>query len=308
MFPKIYFSLLGLLFINTLSAQSWLNTSNQWRTKKAWCLDFFCEESLVDQYINGDTLINGTEYVQLWEKGIRYNYYINTPEDTLFVDTINQYVGAIRENNKQWFWIEKNSNESHLLYDFNFSSGDSIQIYQHNENLKITLVDSVFINNAFRKRYQLNDWPFHLIEGIGLDIGLTTNLSQFIQLFEFGILYCYEDEGDRVAIDLSALEMTFETEFTDQDCNSEIITPSKEIQVESKITIYPNPTSDILVVSAYEVIEQIIIYDSIGRKMFEQPTHSNTIEVDLQDWSNGMYLIQILVSGNQVSTNTFIKI
>ncbi|MFC4164475.1 T9SS type A sorting domain-containing protein [Epilithonimonas zeae] len=69
-------------------------------------------------------------------------------------------------------------------------------------------------------------------------------------------------------------------------------------------SIYPNPTSDILNITTKEKINNIEIYDSIGRKVTAEFNSNN--QIDVQKLISGVYYIRITTDKNNL-TSKFIK-
>jgi hypothetical protein len=60
------------------------------------------------------------------------------------------------------------------------------------------------------------------------------------------------------------------------------------------ITIYPNPTSNLLTIKGEEFLSQkFAIYDQLGRKVLNGKLNGITTQVNLQGLSNGIYILQI---------------
>jgi len=65
-------------------------------------------------------------------------------------------------------------------------------------------------------------------------------------------------------------------------------------RLESSIAIYPNPTKNILnIVSGLDNVE-FILYDLTGKTLIQR---SNSNQVDLTKFSNGIYLLEIWHDG-----------
>lgn len=61
----------------------------------------------------------------------------------------------------------------------------------------------------------------------------------------------------------------------------------------SSITIYPNPTNDIVNVSTTETIEQINVYDMFGRLLKSQNGNNENEIISIEELPNAMYLIEV---------------
>jgi photosystem II stability/assembly factor-like uncharacterized protein len=82
-------------------------------------------------------------------------------------------------------------------------------------------------------------------------------------------------------------------------CNSQAevekacLASSGNINLENEIKIYPNPGKGLLVISVPTQInlEQVIIYNSVGKKVYQEKPFNNT--VDITTLQTGMYFIEI---------------
>jgi len=60
------------------------------------------------------------------------------------------------------------------------------------------------------------------------------------------------------------------------------------------IKIYPNPANDYINIDAEEGINNVVIYNSIGSKVFEKNTLGlKSFTIDIKDFASGMYYIQV---------------
>lgn len=91
-----------------------------------------------------------------------------------------------------------------------------------------------------------------------------------------------------------------------------LTTPSSVTSV-SKITpaqswnIYPNPTNHLLTIESNNSTEkQIRIVEATGLVIWEGTTNSATMQLDVSNWNNGVYFIQ-LISNQDTAIKSFIK-
>ena len=73
---------------------------------------------------------------------------------------------------------------------------------------------------------------------------------------------------------------------------------------EKTAVIYPNPVTNILKIQIPGTIQKIVIFDTTGKKIAEQNSDSN--QVDVAGLQRGMYTIRIQTSGKMI-TQKFIK-
>jgi type IX secretion system substrate protein len=74
------------------------------------------------------------------------------------------------------------------------------------------------------------------------------------------------------------------------------------IVTQAKITIYPNPATNFISINTDYHVKQINIFNLIGRKL---KTIDNVVKdqrYDITELPKGMYLIQIVDTGNKVLT------
>jgi hypothetical protein len=151
-------------------------------------------DDLFKYYIERDTLINSIPYYKLYKSGIMY---LDKP---FYYDKI--YLGAIRDEDNRFFFIEKNSTDEVLLYDFNLNIGDSI--YSIAEKCKITInrIDTLQDGRKlfyFSKGHSLGKCLFFgsgfYIEGIGSLGGLFSESPCDHIGFRENFLICYSEDN-----------------------------------------------------------------------------------------------------------------
>ena len=73
-----------------------------------------------------------------------------------------------------------------------------------------------------------------------------------------------------------------------------------------EISVYPNPSSDFLKISAFKNIDEINFYDIMGKKVYSDKTNTKTLDLNISNFKNGYYSIQIKV-GEFIKVKSFIK-
>ncbi|MEO0900002.1 MAG: T9SS type A sorting domain-containing protein [Bacteroidota bacterium] len=135
-------------------------------------------------YVNGDTLISGRTYAQLWQVG-RTTFNFMSP----VVNWINSdiYMGAIREDSSRRIWyIPTGQTAERLLYDFNLSVGPTYSFKDIPlDSFVVKRIDSVEICGSQRARYYIEPLPgpfldsIFWVEGIGNNQGLLHRYNYF---------------------------------------------------------------------------------------------------------------------------------
>ncbi len=71
-------------------------------------------------------------------------------------------------------------------------------------------------------------------------------------------------------------------------------------------TLYPNPASNQIHFKAQDVVDSIIIFDNLGRIVWQEEVNSTATTIDISRLNNGVYFIQAKAN-SAVSTQKFIK-
>jgi Secretion system C-terminal sorting domain len=78
---------------------------------------------------------------------------------------------------------------------------------------------------------------------------------------------------------------------------SGIISDSREIPLLASIKVYPNPSTGLFTIESSEKLGTIRVYDALGRMIKTMETIENQLNIDLTDYSDGLYMVKI---GQQV--------
>lgn len=76
---------------------------------------------------------------------------------------------------------------------------------------------------------------------------------------------------------------------------------------EITFSVYPNPTSDLVTISLGQQVEQITIYDALGKMVFEQNQVNGTLNVNVAAWSAGVYVVRVNNQGMITEKKLVIK-
>ena len=72
----------------------------------------------------------------------------------------------------------------------------------------------------------------------------------------------------------------------------------EEVETQA-IQVYPNPAKDIITVKA-DNLSSVVIYNSIGQKVFAQELDANELTVNMSDYETGIYMVRVVADGNEV--------
>jgi len=80
-----------------------------------------------------------------------------------------------------------------------------------------------------------------------------------------------------------------------------------EFLIETDVTIFPNPTSDILQVDGNN-ISRIQVYSVTGQELANSDhTNENSVQLDVSAYPEGMYFLKVFNSNQASNTLKFIK-
>jgi hypothetical protein len=147
------------------------------------------------QYITGDTIINGFTYHKIEENGVFEWVSYPIPTSSGSSPYFHQYVGCFREDNKVIYYIPSTGTSENYLYNFNLEVGDTLpsNILTPSNYTMITRIDSILISGNYRKQFFVSSvdtnmwqWPTHfeyvsIIEGIGSTNGLAWTLMPYFE-------------------------------------------------------------------------------------------------------------------------------
>ena len=88
-----------------------------------------------------------------------------------------------------------------------------------------------------------------------------------------------------------------------------IVSVEEEI-TQSTFNLYPNPANDVLNISFQNTIineKQIRIFEGIGKICYQKNISSNSLRIDISDYTEGIYLFEVIENGNR-TTKKIIKL
>ena len=264
-----------------------------------------------DLYImHGDTLINGISYNKLYrERNIWNPQYF-----TVLIPYA--YLGGIRQDslNKKVYFIGAAMTADTILYDFNLSIGDTLQPTFLANGLVSGMdtvwgIDSLsYYPNPFSYYKKFNFSPGgtmgNLVEGLGSDCGL----FEIYFHFEGGPgLACFKEHN------ISAYDMSYGPAHPLYSPCSYYFGASLPLGAssESKQSIYvdisPNPSNGIYFIQSSENILEVDVVSVIGEKVYSVQGNASKIEIDLRDYHDGIYFLQLKTSQGIVNKKIILQ-
>lgn len=245
-------------------------------------------------FIAGDTIIAQQSYFKLMKTGI---LFLETP----FIIE-NKYIGAIRDSENKFYFVEKDSETEIVLYNFDATVGGAID---GNDNgfYKVSEIETL---SDGRKKYMFDFITVHcgsantVIEGIGWLGGLLEgNSCSGHPGVRGSYLVCYSEDGVKKYESPQAL-------MYELPCAGPITSVTPIQQQDLKFSLN-NSTLRIYSSNHSAKIELVEIYNISGTKVMERKINSlQEYTTDIGFLENGMHLMKI--SGDrQLAVFKFIK-
>lgn len=244
----------------------------------------------------GDTIIGAYSYFQIRE----------SLNDTVWESENSTYLCAVRQLEDKWLFMFENDTTEYLLYDFDVSVGDLLDIENPNSGqysmTQVFEIDSIYLNNEWRRRIgvgpEMGGFIMeHWIEGIGSTQGLFTNLLQEVDAGT--ALTCFTENETLIYLNPIASSCFY------QGVNV------NDVETRNGPLVFPNPSKDQCVViprDRMKMISEIQLYDMHGSYMdFFIELTSNQAALDLSLVPDGMYLLKVHYSDDSTEIEKIVK-
>jgi hypothetical protein len=88
------------------------------------------------------------------------------------------------------------------------------------------------------------------------------------------------------------------------DCNGVVL--SNEDVEKSKVSIFPNPASDLVQIKSDQEFDSFVIYNVSGQQVLSKKLNSEQ-RIDVSTLSNGMYFLKLENNGQEIETLKLVK-
>lgn len=183
-----------------------------------------------------------------------------------------------------------------------YSSSDEcnsseMQQAQFFENI-FTSWDTYYDNIKYLTIFKSTDWSQQEVDDFAIYYGISDTV--FLEYLRTLGIRTWNDDGTNKLAYESILCVLNVRDWCSVDCNTTDISNSMEV---NDIEAYPNPTSGLININSENLIEQIEVYNYIGKLCF---VTNNTI-ADLSELSNGLYYVIIRLQTGEIKREKLIK-
>ncbi len=252
--------------------------------------------STTQYLIIGDSIIGNKLYHKL--------YF--SQNKTTFPNDSTYYRGLVREDSMKRIYFNGYSDMPQdtadvLLYDFSLNVNDTFAEL-NGVTQTIIAIDSILINNKYRKRYTLNpDWAGkYWIEGIGSTRGLLSSIDPFPTCTCIHSLLCFQQNDTVLYLDqnISSTCLPLLTDISDVYSS------------ENSIEVFPNPVSSsslIIFPEGNKAFSRLEIYNSTGILTNSINVLSKTCyRIDKGDFTSGVYFFRLVEKTGHFLTGKFL--
>jgi len=272
------------------------------------------------------TLPNGMVYYFLDyqdDAGTRY-YFSKT--DTVQIDSSvngktyyrlsSSRFKQVMQHHNQFYYRNHPDSNFNLIYDFDLKAGDNMKGNDYIYSLRIDSVQNeVFDNDSFIIQYAtvvkaISNYPknFRFVNRIGsLEAGLEYWNHFFFEHGRNLLGLCNQNEAMQWS---NQPPLYFTKRATCNSMDSIMHTISvKAINKNAKVVMSPNPVGDQLKIETMQSNESftIAIYNALGAMVYQSKYADAIGTIDLSNFENGLYIVRMTTSDNQVSTQKIIK-
>ena len=232
----------------------------------------------------GDTTINSINYKKV--------YHTN---DCIFFETADYSINNtqyIREDTaNKVYLLDTYLDKEILLYDFGLSIGDSIYIKEHSQGYSeyayVSSVDSILVNEEYRKRLVFDRDNETWIEGIG-------SLKDVLRPFagEFTVDKSWELISVSISNQLVSSNENYLPSSIINCLDSD--TDIETISDESSARIYPNPVNKMLYIRNQNLDSyNLSFFDITGKEVTTIGNIVGSQNIDVSALRSGLYVVKI---------------
>ncbi len=238
-------------------------------------------------FINGDTVLDGHYYRKLFRYGNGYFTWLNsppTPPDCIgsfTIGSMNVPYNLIRDTLEKIYLY---GNPELCIYDFNLNVGDTLPACYGLSNQTVLFIDSILINNIYRKKFYLSHTGGQatlIIEGMGHTNGFIEGLPPVLDCAASLDCFSVNDTSYYPTIGLMCLTPNSINDISERD-----------------FSFFPLPVNDFLHIrSDNRQIASIGIIDLFGKLggTFTNFKNNEDVLLDLSDKPNGIYFLDISI-------------
>ena len=217
------------------------------------------------------------------------------PREERHYENIISEIYRIEADGRKIYYTGNNKDE--LLYDFTLEVGDIFESEYIDQPLEVIESDTMRLSNRAKMRY----WVLACTENPENTITWLEKIGTY-QGVQWPRNFCDGDYGDKNLTCFYRYERLAHMNPDVEDCLMPTSTDAVSFIQLSKITAVPNPTTDLITISAPNElnIERTDLLDTQGRTHAQVYEHTSEVVIDLSGYPSGLYYISVYTSKGSV--------
>ena len=230
---------------------------------------------------------------------------------TLYTILFTLVVFILQAQNNQLInisWQLQNVEVNDVLVDAEIGLGDVYPFisYEEHDNIFYFFFDNLYGYldlNETNQEFTITEGYLHFGDTHGTEAASLVVNEFFLSdpynyVFNNSFTYLFREEGEIIFLDITNANGDVATFFT--------TTLSNTAFERIELSIYPNPTSNLLHIEASQTdVSTVEIFDVQGKRVM-QVSPANLSEIDVSQLTNGMYFLKVSTSDGEL-TRKFVK-
>lgn len=245
------------------------------------------------------------------ECGVRSDYYNNEAAPKVYINSIPKTVGFISQTIYDSFIglpakmdidivtasIDQDLNvniEVNINVIDNFAAGlkAHIVIVEKTTTGNVATNGETEFNNVMMKMLPNANGTTLGALSIGNAVSLTEsynmNLTFMEELTDLAVIVFVQDNNDKNVLQSEMMDISISTEI------------ENKFNSRNTVNLFPNPANGIISLDSDLEIEQIIIFNLMGKIVYELARPANTINIDISNLESGVYLFKVISSEGSI--------
>ena len=259
------------------------------------------ESQYISYSIQGDTIVDDIKRGKLY-----YSSNIE-PNNSILIGFIHTDAGKVYFRQKEgvdlsstYIQLCETEIQDIVLYDFTLAINDPLKTLCDTEGYYyLSKIDFIPLGNAERKRYHFTlesfpSWKKEWVEGMGSTLNLFDSIEELVVDGYYKVLICFS-MNDEV--------LWLNPDFS--DCS--VPTSKFESARKNSTKIYPNPMSDMSLITSSLPLQRIQIYNTKGTLLQDYDADNNFQHlIEKQTLSSGTYFIKIILQNGDIEVERII--
>lgn len=267
--------------------------------------------------LSGDTTINNVSYKKLYneQQDFMFGVLVGSEEDVL-VSSSYYYYGAIREEDQKVFIYSEDFYEvdepftEKLMFDYSAAVGDTITIwcrFYYHDYIVEDIEPVEMMDGSTRNKFILGvtgpgmvDLSF--IEGIGSNYGI---IGSYIATTndQMQHLLCYSINDTAMLENSAEYTSNCLVDPIQESCSTLTTSIENPVISEFSFSVYPNPTSDVLMVTIHRATHKSFayrMYSPTGSAVVNgESLSSDELRIDVSAVPSGIYFLEMVLDDTE---------